>query len=75
MIKHGQIGTGKWAHARWCDVCGGYHGILYRCEHYGEAILAEIKADTESMDDEWWQKQTDKLPAEVIAITKALCSK
>lgn len=75
MKQHGKIGAGENAHCRWCDVCNQYHGILYRCKHYGDAILAEIDADIKSMDDEWWQKQTDKLPAEVIEITKILCSK
>ena len=75
MTQHGQIGKDEYAHGRWCAVCNQYHGILYRCKHYSDEVKAEIDADVKSMDDDWWEKQTKKLPAEVVKITKILCSK
>jgi len=74
MINHGEITSDRCR--RWCAVCNAEHGILYPCEYYSEATLAEIKKHTDIFvgqlcDSEWRASQIVKgTPPEVIDIMR-----
>ena len=56
-------------HRRWCDGCDQWHGTLFPCRHYSDAVLCEI-ADgqvryRELVTDPDWIANTDPV---VVAI-------
>lgn len=61
--KHGELNAE--GDARWCDVCAGWHGPLYLCEHYSIDTQNEIvrlidRFHKDINDPEWIKKQTDR---------------
>jgi len=41
-MKDGEMGTGRWSGLRWCVGCNKYHGQIYNCDRYPEAIRNKI---------------------------------
>ena len=50
-MKTGEVGTGPNAHARWCEPCGQYHGVLHVCEHYPEHVKEAVARETKRFRD------------------------
>lgn len=49
---HGEMPkSGPWCHSRRCVPCGGYHGHLYICEHYSEALRAQLEDKSQQFRD------------------------
>lgn len=75
-MKDGKMGTDEWSGARWCAACNAWHGPLYNCEKYPQAIRAAIIAEAEEWetrlrDPKWCEKQIRRgTPPKVIAIFK-----
>jgi hypothetical protein len=59
-MKTGELGTGKWAHARWCVECDKYHGNLHICNSYPEELKEELLRDTENFI-KWINKENERI--------------
>ena len=42
-METGERGKDNWAHARWCNPCDQYHGVLYVCEKYPKKLKEKLK--------------------------------
>ena len=73
----GQFGTGNWSHCRHCAV-HGWHGSLYTCLAYPEAVRQEIEAADQRYranlaDPAWQQRQLNNgVPPVVLVVFRAL---
>lgn len=38
----------EYSHARWCDFCEQYHGILYICKSYSLELSNKLMKDNEN---------------------------
>lgn len=76
-MKDGEVGTGNWAHVRWCNTCSGYHGMLYVCPDYPEDVKQMLREKGDQFlkdvhDPEWIKKQMDNgATPEAIGIMRA----
>ena len=80
-MKSGEIGIGENRHARWCDGCNGFHGILYPCKKYPPEVLDEIdkqsKKYVNNLRSRKWchhQYESGKIPLDALMIFRAMAN-